>query len=146
MYVWVSACVYKHHIRAQYPKRSEEGVISPGTGVTHGLWAIWCACWGPNLGPLQKTVRALNRCAVSSAPICPVLHQRKMTINKDHVACQGSHWYWGRGKDLNLNYCMQFYGTAVLRGVSRLTRILLPRTGCWGGTHIVRTLRATWLG
>lgn len=39
----VPACMSLHHMRVWYPQKPEEGVGSPGTGVTDscGLAALW---------------------------------------------------------------------------------------------------------
>ena len=41
------ACVYVYHVSAWYLQKSEEGIKSPGTGVTDSCKP--CGCWEPNV-------------------------------------------------------------------------------------------------
>ena len=47
------ACMYVHYVPVWYHQRSDEGLRSPGTAVTHGC-DLPCGCWELNLGPLQE--------------------------------------------------------------------------------------------
>lgn len=46
-------CMCVHPMHAQCPKRPEEGVPSPGTGVANGCEPA-CGHWKLILGPLQE--------------------------------------------------------------------------------------------
>lgn len=99
MYVCTPVSIYMYHICIWYPKRSEEEVISPWNWSY--TWFVSCllCVLGTKPGSSAQTVRALNRCATSPAPVCLVLHQGKLNINKAHEACQGS-LALGEGKRL----------------------------------------------
>lgn len=51
-----------YHIYVWYPKRSEDGVISPW----NWSYTWFVSCLGTKPGSSAKTVRALNRCAIFS--------------------------------------------------------------------------------
>jgi hypothetical protein len=45
-------CMFMHFY-AWCPRRPEEGIIPPGTGVTSS-YELLCVCWELNLGPLEE--------------------------------------------------------------------------------------------
>lgn len=64
MYVGVFAYIYLTYV--QCPERPEEGIGSLETGTTDGCEPL-CGSWEWNLGPQERTARALNCCAISLA-------------------------------------------------------------------------------
>ena len=55
----LSTCMYVYHKHAWYPQRSEDGAVSPGTGVTNGC-ELPRGFWEVNPGPLQEQPEILT--------------------------------------------------------------------------------------
>ena len=53
MYGCLTACFTLYHVCAWTLRRPEEGVGSPGSGVTDSCGATPLRCWELNLGPLE---------------------------------------------------------------------------------------------
>lgn len=145
MYVWVTACMYMYHIPAWWPQRPEEGVRVPGTEVTGGVRAAWCTCWGPNPSPLKNSKHSKQLYYLFS----PCLSCASKETSKEHIACLGSHWYWGAGVEWGLKskllYAILWHRVLVWRSRSGLRRMLQPGTEHWGRTHTVpRATRSAW--